>query len=121
MAQSPVSPTACGRIPAVRPRAGNQVRRVDGVDATATRASIGQDRPMLPLLVSQKERARELLPSAVFDYYASGAGDELTLREATEGWRRFRLRPRVLTDVSTVDLTTSLLGSALSCPIGVAP
>jgi 4-hydroxymandelate oxidase len=66
-------------------------------------------------------RAREVLPADVHDYYAGGAGTETTLAEATAAWRAWRLRPRVLRGVATVQLGTSLLGSEVRTPIGVAP
>lgn len=68
-----------------------------------------------------EDRARDLLPADVYDYYAGGAETETTLREATASWRAWRLRPRVLRGVSAVDLATSLLGSDVATPIGVAP
>jgi 4-hydroxymandelate oxidase len=76
--------------------------------------------PHLDLDVLEAE-ARALLPEPVFDYYAGGAERETTLQEATAAWRAWRLRPRVLRGVETVDLGTSLLGSAVRTPIGVAP
>ena len=78
-------------------------------------------RPELLDLAVLEERARGLLPPDVFDYYAGGAEDEVTLREATPAWRSWRLRPRVLTGVSAVRLGTTLLGSEVATPIGVAP
>ena len=66
-------------------------------------------------------RARERLPAAVFRYFADGAGDGLTTAEAEAAWRAVRLAPRVLTDVSRVDLGTVVLGSAVSSPVAIAP
>ncbi len=66
-------------------------------------------------------RARELLPRAVYDYYAGGSETETTVREAPLAWQRWRLRPRMLTGVTAPDLRTSLLGSRVDAPIGVAP
>ncbi len=66
-------------------------------------------------------RARELLPAPVFDYYAGGAEREITLAEAPSSWRGRRLRPRVLRGISTAQLATELLGTAVRMPIGVAP
>ncbi|MBA3798273.1 MAG: alpha-hydroxy-acid oxidizing protein [Actinomycetota bacterium] len=66
-------------------------------------------------------RARELLPRAVYDYYAGGSETETTVREAPLAWQRWRLRPRMLTGVTAPDLRTSLLGSPVDAPIGVAP
>jgi 4-hydroxymandelate oxidase len=73
-------------------------------------------------VLEQHERtaAREL-PAAVVDYYAAGAGQETTVGEAAAAWARYRLRPRVLTDVSTVDVATDLLGARLATPVAVAP
>jgi 4-hydroxymandelate oxidase len=66
-------------------------------------------------------QARAALPSDVADYYAGGAGSETTLVEATDAWRSWRLRPRVLRGGGAVDLRTSLLGTDVATPIGVAP
>jgi 4-hydroxymandelate oxidase len=76
---------------------------------------------MLPLSAGHLETARRTLEPAVFDYYHAGSGEESTAREAEAAWRTYRLRPRVLRDVSSVDLTTELLGTAVSSPFVVAP
>ncbi len=65
--------------------------------------------------------ARERLPQSVYDYYAGGAGDEITIRENVAAWSRVRLLPRVLVDVGSIDLRTTVLGQALSMPIITAP
>jgi 4-hydroxymandelate oxidase len=72
-------------------------------------------------LAALETRARDALPPDVFDYYAGGAEAEITLGEATAAWRAWRLRPRVLRGVSAVRLATTLLGSEVGTPIGVAP
>lgn len=74
-----------------------------------------------PLVHELEAAARELLPLPVYDYYAGGAGDETSLAEATLSWSHWRLRPRMLRDVSEVSTATTLLGDAVSTPIGVAP
>lgn len=76
---------------------------------------------MLTVLEKHERDAVAVLPAEVHAFFASGAGDEVTVDEATEAWARFRLRPRVLRDVSTVDLTTTLLGSTFAHPVGIAP
>jgi len=68
-----------------------------------------------------QRRARELLPRAVYDYYAGGAGRERTLRGNQKAWRRTWLAPRVLRDVSAVDTAVAVLGTALATPVCVAP
>lgn len=65
--------------------------------------------------------AKEKLPKMVFDYYASGAEDQHTLKENRHAFERIWFRPRILVDVSKVDLTTSVLGFKISMPIMVAP
>jgi isopentenyl diphosphate isomerase/L-lactate dehydrogenase-like FMN-dependent dehydrogenase len=72
--------------------------------------------------VADAERvAAEKLDAGALGYFAGGAGDELTLRENVEAWTRWRLRPRVLTDVSEVTTQVELLGAPISMPILVAP
>lgn len=68
-----------------------------------------------------EERARASLPSAVFEYVARGARDGTSTAEAVAAWRRHRFLPHVLQDVTTVDLTTSVLGTPLTLPAAVAP
>src|ERR1700710_1844673 len=61
------------------------------------------------------------VPPAHFGYMATGVDDELTLRANREGFRKFELRPRRLTDVSKIDTSAELLGATYDSPIVVAP
>src|SRR3954466_4598335 len=71
--------------------------------------------------VADYERlAQARLPRDVFDYYAGGALDEITLRENTAGWERLKLYYRVLAGVGERDLSTTMLGQPVSMPIAVA-
>lgn len=75
-----------------------------------------------PVNVFEYERlAKEKLPGMVYDYYASGANDEITLRDNHEAYDRIKLRYRVLVDVSKLNLQTSVYGQSISMPIIVAP
>jgi 4-hydroxymandelate oxidase len=65
--------------------------------------------------------ARSRLPRMVFDYYAGGAGEEWTLAENTRAFGRWVVLPRVLIDVSAVDLRTTVLGQEIPFPILLAP
>jgi isopentenyl diphosphate isomerase/L-lactate dehydrogenase-like FMN-dependent dehydrogenase len=58
---------------------------------------------------------------AVWCYFEGGAGDELTLLENVDALARWQLRPRMLVDVGDVRLETTLLGTPVSMPLGVAP
>lgn len=72
-------------------------------------------------LEALEAQAREQLGPAAYDYYAGGAESETTLRENVTAWDRWRLRPMVLRDVTTVRTETSFLGTPVDTPIGVAP
>src|SRR5437762_10022513 len=65
--------------------------------------------------------ARAKVPKDVLDYFEGGALDEITLRENTAGWERLKLYYRVLAGVGERDMTTTVLGQAISMPIVVAP
>jgi 4-hydroxymandelate oxidase len=65
--------------------------------------------------------ARRAMEPAAWDYVAGGAWDEQSLAEAEAAWRRRRLRPRVLVDVSRIDPSTTLAGSRSTLPIAIAP
>jgi isopentenyl diphosphate isomerase/L-lactate dehydrogenase-like FMN-dependent dehydrogenase len=61
------------------------------------------------------------VPPAHFGYMATGVDDEITLRANREGFRKFELRPRRLTDVSKIDTSADILGASYDSPIVVAP
>jgi len=72
--------------------------------------------------VGDAERAAgERLEAGPRDYFAGGAGDEITLRDNVAAWGRWRLRPRVMVDVSEVTTEASVLGGPTAMPILVAP
>lgn len=68
-----------------------------------------------------ERRASDLLERSVYDYFAGGADRETTLADNVAAWGRLRLRPRVLRDVSNVLTETTVLGTPVASPIGVAP
>ena len=65
--------------------------------------------------------AAERMEPAAFGYVAGGSWDEITLAENVEAWRRYRLRPRMLRDVRSVDVSGSFLGRRAALPVAVAP
>jgi L-lactate dehydrogenase (cytochrome) len=65
--------------------------------------------------------ARRRAPRAVFDYTDGGAGDEISLRRSRAAFARVEFQPRVLRDVSSIDLTTTILGSPAALPLIFAP
>ncbi|MQA88617.1 MAG: alpha-hydroxy-acid oxidizing protein [Gemmatimonas sp.] len=68
-----------------------------------------------------EEYAAASLPRMVYDYYAGGAHDEITLRKNREAYQRLELHYRVLRDVADRNLETELLGQTLSMPVFIAP
>ncbi len=75
-----------------------------------------------PINVADYERlSAEKLDPGVHGYFAGGAGDERTLRDNVAAFARWRLRPRVLVDVSEVSTETTVLGTPISMPLLVAP
>ncbi len=75
-----------------------------------------------PINIFEYEKlAKEHLSRMALDYYNSGAGDEVTLRDNRAAFERVKLRPRMLVDVSAIDLNTSVLGQSLQLPLLLAP
>nr|XP_048332157.1 peroxisomal (S)-2-hydroxyacid oxidase GLO4-like isoform X3 [Ziziphus jujuba var. spinosa] len=56
-----------------------------------------------------------------YDFYTGGAEDEYTLKENGEAFQRIMIRPRILVDVSRIDMSITVLGYKISAPIMVAP
>ena len=68
-----------------------------------------------------EELARRSMTPMAYEFVASGAAEEHTLRWNREAFDRIRLRPRVLRDVAPVDTRVTLLGRDLAFPILLAP
>jgi 4-hydroxymandelate oxidase len=76
----------------------------------------------LPLTLPEfEERAAGAIERGAFDYFAGGAGDEITLRDSVAAWQRLALRPRVLVDASRRSLEVTVLGRRRPHPLIVAP
>ncbi len=61
------------------------------------------------------------MPAPVFHYMDGAAEDEITLDRNRKAFNQYQLVPRILRDVSSVDLSTSILGQASSLPIMLSP
>ncbi len=79
-----------------------------------------RDEPLVSLLDYERAAARTLHPGALA-YYAGGAGDELSLQDNVDAWRRLALVPRVLVGVGERDPRVTLLGRPRPHPVIVAP
>ena len=80
------------------------------------------ERPGQPLdwaaLAREAQRVAE--PQAA-DYVFGGAGTEDTMRANEEAFRRWRIVPRMLRDVSARDLSVTVLGTECPAPLALAP
>ena len=65
--------------------------------------------------------AREKLDPVYYDYFASGAQDEITVQANEAAFRRLSLVPRVLRGVGEPDLGLTVLGQEASMPVLLAP
>lgn len=65
--------------------------------------------------------ARTVMLPSVYEFVASGAADEITLRWNREKYRDIRLQQQVLRDLSGLDCSTTLLGQKMNTPILLAP
>jgi 4-hydroxymandelate oxidase len=72
-------------------------------------------------IAALEEAARAAADPLAWAYIAGGAGDEITVAENLAAWRRWRLRPHMLRDVSYVSTQTEVLGTSVPFPILVAP
>lgn len=79
---------------------------------------------MLPLLQDVRRRAHEVVPAPALDYLETGSGQEVTLGEAEQAWRDWRLVPQPLAGIgpaTAVDTTTRVLGDVVSTPVLAGP
>ncbi|XP_030325149.1 hydroxyacid oxidase 2 isoform X3 [Calypte anna] len=65
--------------------------------------------------------AKKYLPKIAWDFFAAGADDCNTRDENILAYKRIHFRPRMLRDVSVMDIRTKILGSEISFPVGIAP
>ena len=68
-----------------------------------------------------RRRAQRRLPRLVFDYLDGGAEDEICLRRNRAALEALRLRPTLLSDVSSIDMSVELFGQRVDLPIAITP
>jgi isopentenyl diphosphate isomerase/L-lactate dehydrogenase-like FMN-dependent dehydrogenase len=79
-------------------------------------------KPARPVSVEQLERAaQQAMKPEAFGYVAGGAGSEDTMRANLAAFRRWRIVPRMLRDVSRRRMDVEVLGERLPCPVLLAP
>ncbi|HVW42085.1 MAG TPA: alpha-hydroxy acid oxidase [Amycolatopsis sp.] len=94
----------------------------DGMTAThENRISFFSGGAAFATLSEVVDAAREALAPEVRDFLDGGAGRELTLRRNRSAFDRWAYRPRVMTGLTTPDLTTTFLGIPLGLPVLTSP
>jgi len=68
-----------------------------------------------------EDLARERMDAEPFGYVAGSAGTESTARANRAAFDRWRIVPRFLRDVSSRDLSTTVLGTPFPAPVALAP
>ncbi len=68
-----------------------------------------------------RDMAKRRTPQAPFDYTDGAAEAEISLRRARQAFLDIEFRPGVLRDVSSIDLSTDILGGPSRLPVGIAP
>lgn len=89
--------------------------RVPSLDGTGRRLS--QAHTIADLRLIAKRRT----PAGPFDYTDGAADQEISLERSRRAFREVEFRPGVLRDVTTVDMTTPVLGKESALPFGLAP
>ncbi len=77
--------------------------------------------PSVVNLFEYERLAKAHMTPMAFDYYASGAMDEITVKANHRAYDDIFLRYRVLAGVGTRDMSTTVLGHQITMPIVVAP
>jgi (S)-mandelate dehydrogenase len=68
-----------------------------------------------------RKLAKKRLPRIAYDFIEGGTDDEVGLATNEQAFRRARIVPRYLVDVSVRDQSTTLFGRTYSSVIGIAP
>jgi lactate 2-monooxygenase len=83
---------------------------------------LGGQVPMFTTDLTQlEEAAREKLEPTSYRYVLGGAGSGATVRANREAFDRWRIVPRMLTDATKRDLSTTVLGTRMPAPVMLAP
>jgi isopentenyl diphosphate isomerase/L-lactate dehydrogenase-like FMN-dependent dehydrogenase len=65
--------------------------------------------------------AKRRTPKAPFDYTDGSAESESSLTRARQTFSEIQFNPRILKDVSQIDISTTVLGKKVALPFGIAP
>lgn len=83
---------------------------------------LGGETPAIPVPVADLEaKAMAAMDPKAANYVWAGAGTEETIDANVEAFKRHRIVPRMLRDVSQRDLSATVLGTAMPAPLLLAP
>ncbi len=92
--------------------------------ATGLRPIIKIKKPIMPIVNSiadLRELARRRIPRAIFEYADHGSYDEVTFRRNRRDLEALEFRQRVMVDVSSQSLATTLVGEQAAIPLAIGP
>jgi len=72
-------------------------------------------------VIDYRALAKKRLPHFLFEYFDGGSYAEATLRRSTADLEIVALRQRILRDISTLDLSTTLFGQKMALPVALGP
>src|SRR5258706_7925836 len=101
------------------PHQGDAMIRVESAKATPSPNDFSPER--LCDLNEVQAAAEDRLDPATLQLVNGGAGSGAAVRANADAWQRWALRSRVLRDISTISLSTTVLGIDVACPILLAP
>ena len=68
-----------------------------------------------------RSAAKRRLPKSIFDFLDGGADDEISMQTNRSSFGQYHLIPDVLTDVSNIDMSTTVMGQDVSLPFILSP
>lgn len=83
---------------------------------------MGGELPRHPISLDELQReVQRIADPKAAAYVLGGAGTEDTMRANAEAFRRWRIVPRMLRDVSRRELSVTVLGTEMPAPVALAP
>ncbi len=85
-------------------------------------AGMGGQKPLLPVDLNELEKlAKARMSAEAYAYVAGGAGIGTSIVNNREGFKQYRVVPRMLRDVSERDTSIELFGQRLPAPLLASP
>ena len=77
--------------------------------------------PVITSIADLRDLARKRLPRAIFEYADRGSYDEITLARNRADLQKLEFRQRVMRDLSTLSVASTMLGEKVTMPLAIAP